>query len=297
MSMAKHVDKGGLERLLDFMLAEYERTFAINTVEGDANLRLVNLIKRAYEQTGKKVVVLIDEYDAPLLDVVHERENLDVLRNIMRNFYSPLKDADPYLRFVFLTGITKFSQVSIFSELNNINNLSMLPEYAGICGITKEEIETQMRTDVEMLGKRIGKNWKETMEALANNYDGYHFSWPSPDVFNPFSLLSALTNGDLDAYWFSTGTPTYLLNMMQKFDVLPSQIGSMTAKRYEFDAPTENMQSLTPLLYQSGYLTIKAFDEEVGVYTLDLPNQEIRTGLFENLLPNYLAFGQSGAVT
>ncbi len=135
------------------------------------------------------------------------------------------------------------------------------------------------------------------MEALANNYDGYHFSWPSPDVFNPFSLLSALTNGDLDAYWFSTGTPTYLLNMMQKFDVLPSQIGSMTAKRYEFDAPTENMQSLTPLLYQSGYLTIKAFDEEVGVYTLDLPNQEIRTGLFENLLPNYLAFGQSGAVT
>ena len=113
----------------------------------------------------------------------------------------------------------------------------MLPEYAGICGITKEEIETQMRTDVEMLGKRIGKNWEETMEALANNYDGYHFSWPSPDVFNPFSLLSALTNGDLDAYWFSTGTPTYLLNMMQKFDVLPSQIGSMTAKRYEFDAP------------------------------------------------------------
>lgn len=105
------------------------------------------------------------------------------------------------------------------------------------------------------------------------------------------------TNGNLDAYWFSTGTPTYLLNMMQKFDVLPSQIVSMTAKRYEFDAPTENMQSLTPLLYQSGYLTIKAFDEEVGVYTLDLPNQEIRTGLFENLFPNYLAFGQSGAVT
>ena len=137
MSMAKHVDKGGLERLLDFMLAEYERTFAINAVEGDANLRLVNLIKRAYEQTGKKVVVLIDEYDAPLLDVVHERENLDVLRNIMRNFYSPLKACDPYLRYVFLTGITKFSQLSIFSELNNIKNISMDEPYAAICGLVK----------------------------------------------------------------------------------------------------------------------------------------------------------------
>lgn len=293
----KHKNKEELTAYLDFILSQQERTLGIENGKGSPNMRLAHLIEMAYRQTGQKAVVLIDEYDAPLLDVVHEDEHLNELRHVMRNFYSPLKDADPYLRFVFLTGITKFSQVSIFSELNNINNLSMLPEYAGICGITKEEIETQMRTDVEMLGKRIGKNWEETMEALANNYDGYHFSWPSPDVFNPFSLLSALTNGDLDAYWFSTGTPTYLLNMMQKFDVLPSQIGSMTAKRYEFDAPTENMQSLTPLLYQSGYLTIKAFDEEVGVYTLDLPNQEIRTGLFENLLPNYLAFGQSGAVT
>ena len=192
----KHKNKEELTAYLDFILSQQERTLGIENGKGSPNMRLAHLIEMAYRQTGQKAVVLIDEYDAPLLDVVHEDEHLNELRHVMRNFYSPLKDADPYLRFVFLTGITKFSQVSIFSELNNINNLSMLPEYAGICGITKEEIETQMRTDVEMLGKRIGKNWEETMEALANNYDGYHFSWPSPDVFNPFSLLSALTKED-----------------------------------------------------------------------------------------------------
>ena len=293
----KHMEKDTLERYLDQRLMEQEEKFGVKNIAADPNDRLAHLIRYVYQKTGKQVVVLIDEYDAPLLDVVHEDVHLVELRQVMRNFYSPLKDADPYLRFVFLTGITKFSQASIFSELNNINNISMLPEYGGLCGITKEELETQMQEDVAYLGKRLGKTYEETMEALRKNYDGYHFAWPSPDVFNPFSLLSALTNGRIRPYWFSTGTPTYLLEMIRKFNVLPNKIGEMCASESDFDAPTEGMVTLTPLLYQSGYLTIKAYDADFDVYTLDLPNQEIRTGLFENLLPNYLGFGQSGNVT
>ena len=293
----KHMEKDTLERYLGQLLTDQEDKFGVKNTAVYPNVRLAHLIRHIYQKTGKQVVVLIDEYDAPLLDVVHEDEHLVELRQVMRNFYSPLKDADPYLRFVFLTGITKFSQASIFSELNNINNISMLPEYGGLCGITKEELETQMQEDVAYLGKRLGKTYEETMEALRKNYDGYHFAWPSPDVFNPFSLLSALTNGRIRPYWFSTGTPTYLLEMIRKFNVLPNKIGEMCASESDFDAPTEGMVTLTPLLYQSGYLTIKAYDADFDVYTLDLPNQEIRTGLFENLLPNYLGFGQSGNVT
>lgn len=173
----------------------------------------------------------------------------------------------------------------------------MQPEYAGLCGITKDEVENELQIDIASLAERLGKTYDETLEAITTNYDGYHFTWPSPDVFNPFSLLAAFTNGNLDPYWFSTGTPTYLLEMMRKFNVLPSDLGKIEARKFEFDAPTENMTSLTPLLYQSGYLTIKDYDADFEVYTLDLPNREIRIGLFQNLLPNYLAFGQSGAVT
>ena len=284
MSMAKHMDKGGLERLLDFMLAEYERTFAINAVEGDANLRLVNLIKRAYEQTGKKVVVLIDEYDAPLLDVVHERENLDVLRN----FYSPLKACDPYLRYVFLTGITKFSQLSIFSELNNIKNISMDEPYAVICGISEDEIRLQMKDDLEGLAKKLEITPEEALMKLKENYDGYHFTSPSPDIYNPFSLLNAFADGKFGSYWFGSGTPTYLINMLKKFGVEPSEIGNNRVSVEDFDAPTERMTSIIPLLYQSGYITIKNYDEELDLYTLNIPNKEVRIGLMKSLLPHYV---------
>ena len=167
-------------------------------------------------KTGRQVVVLVDEYDAPLLDVVHEEENLPALRNVMRNFYSPLKACDPYLRFVFLTGITKFSQLSIFSELNNIKNISMDEEYAAICGITEEEIRTQMGEDLEVLAGKLEVGTEEAFMQLKENYDGYHFTWPSPDVYNPFSLLNAFADGKLNSYWFGSGTPTYLIEMLRK---------------------------------------------------------------------------------
>ena len=298
MSGGKHMDKEQLEEYLDYRLQEEEKKWGITKPVKGANNRLIDLINTAYEKSGKQVVVLIDEYEAPMLDVVHEKEQLDMLRNMMRNFYSPLKYSEAKLRFVFLTGITKFSQVSIFSELNNIINISMNDEYAGICGITKEELLTQMSEDIDELAKSQDLTREETIAELKENYDGYHFSAKSPDVYNPFSLLNCFSTREFGAYWFSSGTPTYLIKMMRKFKVMPTNISKMYAKSSAFDSPTENMTAITPLLYQSGYLTIKGYDKFSKLYTLDLPNKEIKVGLFDSLLPNYLEgmFAQNGDV-
>ena len=288
MSLAKHVDKERLEEMLGVQLYRHEQVFGLPTVEKDLNNRLSGLIRRAYEKTGRQVVVLIDEYDAPLLDVMHEDENLPALRNVMRNFYSPLKACDPYLRFVFLTGITKFSQLSIFSELNNIKNISMDEPYAAICGITEEEMLTQMSADLDVLAARLAVSREEAFARLKENYDGYHFAWPSPDIYNPYSLLNAFADGKVDAYWFGSGTPTYLIEMLRKYRVNASEIGGRRVKASAFDAPTERMTNITPLLYQSGYVTIKDYNKLIDIYTLDLPNKEVRLGLMESLLPYYI---------
>ena len=298
MSTAKHMDKETLEQELSGKLSDYEKIYGKSDPgKTKLNQRLECLIVHAYEKTGRQAVVLIDEYDAPLLDVVHEDELLPQLRQVMRNFYSPLKACDPYLRFVFLTGITKFSQMSIFSELNNLKNISMMPEYASICGITEEELTAQLADYVEAIAESQGKTHEEALRLLKQNYDGYHFCWPSPDIFNPFSLLNALSDKRVDSYWFASGTPTYLIEMMRKFGVAPSQIGRNRAMASAFDAPTERMTSLTPLLYQSGYTTIKDYNPISGLYTLDIPNSEIRIGLMESLLPNYVQSAANEGLT
>ena len=299
MSGGKHMEKEQLEGYLDYILSEQEKKWGVANAPVGANNRLTNLVNTVYASTGRQAVILIDEYDAPLLDVAHENERLDELRYIMRNFYSPLKMCEPKLRFVFMTGITKFSQLSIFSELNNISNISMDDEYAGICGITKDELLTQMMEDIDVLAQAQGLSRKETIAKLKENYDGYHFSPSSPDVFNPFSLLCCFDRKDFGAYWFASGTPTYLINMLRKFSVLPTKIGKMYARASAFDAPTENMRTITPLLYQSGYITIKDYDRMSQLYLLDLPNKEIKVGLFESLLPYYLdgIYAEEGDVT
>ena len=288
MSTAKHADRNQLVSELERKLLGYEKIYGRGEGDIEINQRLQGLIERAYTQTGQQVVVLIDEYDAPLLDVVHEEKNMPVLRNVMRNFYSPLKACDPYLRYVFLTGITKFSQLSIFSELNNIENISMDEPYAAICGITEEEIKEQMSYDLDLLAEKMQIMRDEVLAKLKENYDGYHFTWPSPDIYNPFSLFNAFNDGKFNSYWFGSGTPTYLIEMLNKFGVLPSEIGGIEAVAAEFDAPTERMTSITPLLYQSGYITIKGYDSVFDIYTLDIPNKEVRIGLMRNLIPSYI---------
>ncbi|WP_165154874.1 ATP-binding protein [Parabacteroides sp. ZJ-118] len=288
MSLAKHVDEERLEQMLRVQLSRYEEVYGHKEEEVTLNDRFSGLILRAFGQTGKQVVVLIDEYDAPLLDVVHEEKDLPALRNMMRNFYSPLKACDPYLRYVFLTGITKFSQLSIFSELNNIKNISMDEPYAAICGISEEEMQTQMDRDLNLLAMRMGLTREEVLAELKKNYDGYHFTWPSPDIYNPFSLLNAFADGKMNSYWFGSGTPVYLIEMLNKFHVKPQQVGERKALAESFDAPTERMTNIAPLLYQSGYVTIKDYSPLTQLYTLDIPNKEVRMGLMKSLLPGYL---------
>ncbi len=288
LASAKHMGKEQLEDYLLYILAENEQRFGLTSERREPNIRLANLITRVYEKTGKQVVVLIDEYDAPLLDVVHEQEQLPLLRQVMRNFYSPLKDCDPYLRFVFITGITKFSQLSIFSELNNLKNISMDPHFAALCGISVDEVKAQMADYLEDFARAKKTSVDEALEALKKQYDGYHFTPFSPDIFNPFSLLNALQDKQLKSYWFESGTPTFLIEMLRKFNVVPSMLKPTKAVASAFDAPTENMTSVIPLLYQSGYFTIKDYNEVSELYVLDIPNTEIRIGLMESLLPDYV---------
>ncbi len=288
MSAAKHMDKDMLERYLADMLTDQEAVFGYKSEKLDPNIRLKDLVVTANRLTGRKVVLIIDEYDAPLLDVVHEEQNLAALRRATQNFYSPIKSLDPYLEFVFLTGITKFSQLSIFSELNNLFNISMYDKYSAICGISSEELHTQMLPDVERLAEHLHLSVDETFERLKRKYDGYHFSKNSEDVYNPFSLIKALASGDISDYWFDSGTPTYIIKLLQKYNVGLRDLTGQDAGVSDFDVSPENMTTVLPLLYQSGYLTIKHYDPMIDLYTLGYPNEEVRTGMVRSLAANYL---------
>lgn len=288
MSAAKHMDKDMLERYLADMLTDQEAVFGYKSEKQDPNIRLKDLVVTANRLTGRKVALIIDEYDAPLLDVVHEELNLVALRRAMQNFYSPIKSLDPYLEFVFLTGITKFAQLSIFSELNNQFNISMYDKYSAICGISSEELHTQMLPDVERLAEHLHLSVDETFERLKRKYDGYHFSKNSEDVYNPFSLIKALASGDIGDYWFDSGTPTYIIKLLQKYNVGLRDLTGQDAGVSDFDVSPENMTTALPLLYQSGYLTIKHYEPMIDLYTLGYPNEEVRTGMVRSLAANYL---------
>ena len=289
MSGAKHMDAEALDGYLDFILRPYEKLYGKEDFEDTPNKRLMGLVERAHEQTGQKAVVIIDEYDAPLLDVVHEKENLQSLRFIMQNFYSPLKKLDPHLELTFITGITKFSQLSIFSELNNLDNISMLDQYSAICGISKTELTTVMKPDVEGLGRALGMTYEECLEELRRYYDGYHFGKNSEDVFNPFSLVKALNGQDISSYWFGSGTPSYLIKSLQKYHVNVLDIENNSCDVDDFDVSPEQMTSALPLLYQSGYLTIKKYNPILRRYSLGYPNREVKIGMLKSLAPNYLS--------
>lgn len=281
-------DEKSLYSFLELQLKNYEEFYGCKGKDLEYGARLSQLIQIAFAKTGHPVVVLIDEYDNPLLNVIHDDKRLEFFRNIMSDFYGSLKDNDPYLRFVFLTGITKFSQVSIFSTLNNIDNISMWDEYAAICGFTEEEVLTQMGPYLEDLAKAMDLSTQQTMAQLLYNYDGYHFCKAPVALLNPYSLVKCFYRKEFEPFWFETGTPSYLIKVLGKYHVEPSQIGEAEVEPVSFDAPTERMVDVVPLLYQSGYLTIKSYDPESKLYTLDIPNHEVRIGLMRALLPNYI---------
>ncbi len=288
LSRAKGLDStDGLRKVLRLLLKPITDLYGADADESTPGSMIAGLIRRAYEQTGKQVVIIIDEYDAPLLDVLHNKQMLDDTRRVMQEFYQPLKSCERFIRFCFLTGITRLSQLNIFSTLNNMTNVSLLPQFAAICGITDEELHEQLSEDIHLLAESYGYTDAQMSQLLRTRYDGYHFSHQSPDIYNPYSLLSAFANKNVANYWFETGTPTFLIRMMQQFHFDITKMDGIEATDYSINRPTEAMTTMIPLLYQTGYLTIKDYDREGNIYMLSIPNQEVRIGYSDGLLPVY----------
>ena len=284
LSVVKTREVDELYLLLDQVLRSQESSFGRDEGDETPGSRLRGLVQRAAKRAGKPAVLLIDEYDAPLLNVVEDPERLAAFRNVMREFYAPIKSLDEHLRLTFITGVTKFSQLSIFSELNNIRNISMDRRYAAICGITEEELLTEMASDVEALAESLGVSFEEAHLRLKRQYDGYHFTDGSPDIYNPFSLLGAFTEERINSYWFGSGTPTFLLALMERTNWDLAAVDGCEAPASAFDAPVEDLLTPLPMLYQSGYLTIKEYDPLNDSYTLGIPNREVAKGLAECLV-------------
>ena len=288
MSTCKGQDSAQMLRdMIALQMQPYLKKYGASEIEKTPGGQFAGCIRRAFEQTGEKVVVIIDEYDAPLLEVMHEQENLGPMRKVMQEFYQPLKACESMIRFCFLTGITKFSQLSIFSTLNNIKNVSMSPQFATICGITEQEMDTCMTEGIDGLAEEYECTHDEMVQRLKLKYDGYHFAESSEGVYNPYSLINAMSDRRLKNYWFESGTPTFLFNQMKRFGTDITRMDDITAPEMAFHAPTETLTDALPLLYQAGYLTITGYERESENYTLGIPNQEVRVGFTEGLLPVY----------
>ena len=288
LSVAKGQDNAeGLRETLMWMLEPLADIYGHKPTETTPGKLLTGLIHRAMEKTGKQVAVIIDEYDAPLLDVLHSQATLDAMRKVMQEFYVPLKANEAYIKFCFITGITKFSQLSIFSTINNLKNVSLLPRFATICGFTEQEVKTVFKEDIEAMAKDFKLTPEAMYAKIKFKYDGYHFACSAEAVFNPFSLLNALGDRLLKNYWFASGTPTFLIKQLQHFHTDITSLDSLDVPESAFDQPTENMKDALPLLYQSGYLTIKDYDPDTEAYYLAIPNQEVRVGYIYGLLPTY----------
>ena len=289
ISLCKNqMDTQGIITELHRQLDSFEELYGSGKNEDSPGKRFTGLIRRAHKKTGLKTVVILDEYDAPLLDYLHKPEQLTEVRRIMQEFYQVVKACDADEQFVFITGITKFSQLSIFSTLNNLTNISMDTEYTALCGITKDEMLTVFDPDIQTLADRYHCSKEEMIDMLKQQYDGYHFGEDSQDIFNPYSLVNAFKSKKLDYYWFGSGTPTFLFEAMKRFNTNILELEKLQVPSSQFDVPTEAMTSALPLLYQAGYLTIKGYDFNTTRYTLDFPNAEVKVGFMENFLSSMM---------
>ena len=271
--------------ILNDFLDEYEAKYGRKEGETDVALRFKWLVRNAYEKTGQRVVILVDEYDKPLLESIGNPELQEQYRGILRGFYAVLKAMGQYIRFALLTGITKFSKVSIFSDLNNLNDISRDRDYASICGITDNEVDSVLAPYIQRYADEKNLSYDAVREALRRMYDGYHFAADTPGLYNPFSLMCALSKRAMDGYWFDSGTPTMLVEMLRrKHYALPTFEEPVSAMK--LDNKTGDSDSIMPLLYQSGYLSIDRMSDD-GRYWLTFPNDEVREGFFEFLLPYY----------
>ena len=277
-----------LENVLEEFVVEQESIYGRNLAEKELGRRFQGIIRRAFEKTGRRVVILVDEYDKPMLQAIGNPELQDAYRATLKGFYGALKSMDGCIRFALLTGVTKFGKVSVFSDLNNLEDISMSFEYHDICGITEQEMLSNFDGYIERLALNNGMSKEDAVAKLCEKYDGYHFHQAGAGIYNPFSLLNCLKQKEFRSYWFETGTPTYLVQLLQErgYDLEKMSREETTAD--DLNCIDSTSSDPIPVIYQSGYLTIKGFDPEFGIYTLGFPNAEVAEGFTKYLMPNYI---------
>ena len=300
-NIGQYLESEALSERLDSLLQEQESLYGILIAKEEESFyasRFERLLKATYQQTGKQVVILVDEYDKPLLQTMGVNEALnEQYRNELKAFYSVLKTCDEYIRFAFLTGVTKFSKISIFSDLNNLKDISLHETYAGICGITQKELEDNFEPEIQALAERQELDYPQAIAALKRWYDGYLFHPAGEGMYNPFSLLNAFDYKEIKSFWFSTGTPTFLVNFLKEAHYfIPALDGNVELDEAGLQTYRAVAQDALPILFQAGYLTIKEYISDLRLYRLGFPNDEVRYGFLENLLPAYsdVPFGQTG---
>jgi hypothetical protein len=276
-----------LDSTLNDTLCEWEELYGTRESENTFALRFKGIIQRARKLTGQRVVILVDEYDKPILQTIDDEPLQEEYRSTLKDFYGVLKREDRNIRFAFLTGVTKFGKVSVFSDLNNLFDISMSNVYAPICGITDEELDTVFRPYVRRLADELGQSYDEVREELREKYDGYHFHHKSVGIYNPFSILCTFQKNELNSYWFETGTPSYLVYLLKKHRYNLEKMATAECDADVLNSVDAQSTNPLPVIYQSGYLTIKGYDPEFGLYQLGFPNKEVEDGFLKFLLPNY----------
>lgn len=293
LNVGDYTSVEGLVSVISGNLENWEKEYGVEKKSDTPALRMGAVIRSAFEKTGKQVVILVDEYDKPLLSSSEDETLSDFFRSILKPLYGNLKTMDRYIKFAMLTGVARFSKVSIFSDLNNLRDISFSRQYAGICGITSEELSSTFRPGIRNMARRYGIGEEEMLTRLRLNYDGYHFSEESEDIFNPFSLVNAFSDNSIGSYWFGSGTPTFLVRKLirEKWDL--RRLSGYKIKKTTLEQAGINSDDPVPVFYQSGYLTIKGYVERFGQYILDYPNKEVKEGFLDFLLPYYIKGNES----
>lgn len=288
MNIAQYASTSDLEDILNRNLVAWEKLYGADPAERSLPLRFAGIIDRAYHKTGQRTVILIDEYDKPLLQALHDEELQNQLRNMLKPFYGVLKTMDRAIRFALLTGVTKFGKVSVFSDLNNLMDISMDDRYVEICGITEKEIHAYMEDGLRRLAEAQKMSYEATCQKLKEQYDGYHFTEKSEGLYNPFCLLSVFNAMTFDNYWFKTGTPDLLVELLKHSHYNLYEMANFEADTRALISIDPASKDPLPIIYQSGYLTIKGYEPEFGLYKLGFPNREVEEGFVKYLFPHYI---------
>lgn len=287
LNIGKYDTPEGLDRILDDNLASWEQEYGTRPTETTFALRFKGIIQRAVERSGHRVAILVDEYDKPMLQAIGNETLRDEFRKTLQPFYGVVKTMDAYIKLGFFTGVTKFGKLSVFSALNNLDDISMWNEFVEVCGISEAELHANLRPEIHEFARAQGMSDEALCDKLKECYDGYHFTHNSPGIYNPFSLLNAFKRKEFGNYWFETGTPTYLAELLKKHDYDLHRMAQVETDADTLNSVDSESTNPIPVIYQSGYLTIKGYDSEFGIYQLGFPNREIEEGFMRFLLPYY----------